>query len=224
MSIIAEFTVESPGFVLYDATKACPEVTTELMSQVAVDDMQLMFLWANGENLDAFEAAMDDDDTVAEFERYTDLGDRRFYRIHIDRDVDQVSYPMWVRLGATRLETIGSDGGSWNRLRFPGRESFQQLREWCQDNGVDFTLHALYPETSKRGLGSKRPLTEDQAETLRLAYEHGYFEIPQETTLADLGESLDISSQAISERLHRGYKALVEAYVLESNPVARDDE
>lgn len=224
MSIIAEFTVESPGFVLYDATKACPEVTTELMSQVAVDDQQLMFLWANGENLDEFERAMDDDTTVTRFEQYTDLGDRRFYRIHISGDVDQVSYPMWVRLGATRLETIGGNGGSWNRFRFPDRESFQQLQEWCRERDVDFTLHALYPETTKRGVGSKRPLTEDQAETLRLAYEHGYFEIPQETTLADLGKHLDVSSQAISERLHRAYKALVEAYVLESNPIDYDDE
>lgn len=215
VSLIAEFSVESPEFVLYDATKACPEVTTELVSQVNVDEYQLSLFWANGDDLDAFEAAMEDDETVEKFETYTDFGDRRFYRVHISDSVDVVAYPVWVRIGATRLETIGGDGGSWNRYRFPDREAFREFREWCRDKDVEFTLHALYPETESQIGESRSVLTDEQAETLRLAYEEGYFEIPQETTMADIATELEISSQAVSERLHRATKTLVEAYVLD---------
>lgn len=213
MSIIAEFTVESPELVLYDATKSCPQVTTELITQVGVDGQQLMFLWANGEDLDAFEAAIEGDETVDSFERYTDLGDRRFYRIHISDESGRVSYPAWVRLGATRLETLGGDGESWNRFRFPDREAFRTFREWCEQRDIEFTLHSLRRETMKPNDRRTRPLTPDQAEVLNVAYERGYFEVPQKTTLAELGQALDISQQAVSERLHRAFEALVEAYV-----------
>jgi predicted DNA binding protein len=46
-----------------------------------------------------------------------------------------------------------------------------------------------------------------------LAYERGFFDIPRRATAADLAAELDVSRQAVSERLRRGYAALVETHV-----------
>lgn len=46
-------------------------------------------------------------------------------------------------------------------------------------------------------------LTTRQRETLRLAADRCYFEIPRRATLADLADELGVSDQAISERLRR---------------------
>ncbi len=41
------------------------------------------------------------------------------------------------------------------------------------------------------------------------ALEHGYYDVPREASLTDLAERLDVSHQALSERLRRGHGNLV---------------
>ncbi|EFW93068.1 DNA binding domain-containing protein [Haladaptatus paucihalophilus DX253] len=52
--------------------------------------------------------------------------------------------------------------------------------------------------------------TEQQHETLRSAMDRGYYEIPRRMTTTDLAEELGVSHQAVSERLRRGHRCLVE--------------
>lgn len=213
MGVIVEFTVRSNDLPLHEATIEVPSVEIEVTSELAVDGQRpLLYFWASGETLDAFETAMEADETVTDVRTYTDLGDRRLYRVQVADGLDRVSYPVWVEAGGTRLETTAQDGTSWNRFRFPDRESFTEFYEWCRDNDVDISLQALYTETHADG-GDTTVLSDDQIETMRVAYERGYFEIPQQTTLEELAAELGVSSQAVSERLHRASAALVERYV-----------
>lgn len=59
------------------------------------------------------------------------------------------------------------------------------------------------PDTDVSGL------TPVQRETLTMALERGYFAIPRETNLVELAEELDISDQAVNERVRRGTAKLV---------------
>lgn len=52
-------------------------------------------------------------------------------------------------------------------------------------------------------------LTDVQGETLELAYEHGYYEIPRDVQLEELSSAMGVSHQATSERLRRAHGALV---------------
>lgn len=54
-------------------------------------------------------------------------------------------------------------------------------------------------------------MTDDQREALEAALQKGYYAIPSEATMAEIASDLDISQQALSERLRRGHRALVEA-------------
>jgi len=55
---------------------------------------------------------------------------------------------------------------------------------------------------------SKLELTDKQREVLDTAREMGYFEVPRDATAAEIAEELDISPQAVSERMRRAISAL----------------
>jgi predicted DNA binding protein len=58
-------------------------------------------------------------------------------------------------------------------------------------------------------------LTSAQREALTLAFESGYYDVPADVTLDSLSEMLGITSQALSERLNRGTKRLIESALIE---------
>ncbi|WP_137291731.1 helix-turn-helix domain-containing protein [Natronorubrum halophilum] len=58
---------------------------------------------------------------------------------------------------------------------------------------------------------AQTPLTQTQYETICKAHELGYFDIPRQITLKELAAELDVSHQALSERLRRCHSALVSA-------------
>lgn len=51
--------------------------------------------------------------------------------------------------------------------------------------------------------------TDEQQETLLTALELGYFEIPRETSLEEVANVMNISTDAVSEQLRRGQANLV---------------
>jgi predicted DNA binding protein len=175
----------------------------------------VLYFWANGDDLDTFETALAEDWSVTDVQRYTNLGDRRLYRAQLSDAVEVVSYPVWVEAGGVQLSATCQNGIWRNRFRFPDRESFHDVREWSVENGLDFTLHNLYTETDNGHGPGETSLSREQRETLATAYESGLYEIPQQATAADLADELDISPQAVSERLHRAYATLVEEHVID---------
>jgi predicted DNA binding protein len=58
-------------------------------------------------------------------------------------------------------------------------------------------------------------LTSAQREALTVAFEAGYFDVPAQTTLDSLSDVLGVTSQAVSERLNRGTKKLVETTLID---------
>jgi predicted DNA binding protein len=208
MSIIAEFRVRSPGLALADALDAVPEMTLDLVKEVGTDRQQpYMFFWAAGDDIPTFEAAMEEDPTVTDVHRYTEAEDSVLYRARVTAETEVVSYPVWVEVGADQLEAQYAEGWWHNRMRFPDREALSTVEGWCNDVGIDFHLERVYTDLPQED--AEICLTDVQAETLRVALAEGYFEVPREASMADLAEELDVSTQAVSERLRRAHRALV---------------
>lgn len=208
MSIIAEFRVRSPDLVLADALDTAPDVTLDLIKELGTDRQRpYLFFWAAGGDIETFETAMAEDPTVTDVRRYTDAEDSVLYRARITEETEVVSYPIWVEVGADQLEARYADGWWHNRMRFPDREALATVEEWCLDVGVDFDLERIYTDRPQGAVESC--LTDAQAEALRVAMAEGYFGVPREATMDDLAATLDISEQAVSERLRRGHRKLV---------------
>ena len=209
MSIIAEFDVQNPNTALSNALEAVPDVQLEIVQEAGTDpETPYMFVWVAASDEEAWERAMAADETVCDVERYTAMDGDVLYRMQIGEAAESVSYGMWVRLGAEQLQATWSDGWWHVRMRFPDRDALATCETWCQDNDVTFRLRRIYsdPIDERGGHG----LTREQREALTVAQEMGYFDVPRRASMADLAEELGISSQAVSERLRRGHRALVE--------------
>lgn len=213
MSIIAEMQVRSSELVLADALDDVSDVTLELVTEVATEpERPYLFVWARQTDLPAFEDAMSADPSVGAWETYNELDDRALYRLQVSDETGVVTYPTWVEVGVHLLSATWRDGWWHLRIRVPDRDAVGYLQEWCADNDVSLQLDGLFSD--RRPTDHRTVLTPEQREVLATAHELGYFEIPRRHSLAEVAEELDVSSQAVSERLRRGYRKLVAEHVL----------
>jgi predicted DNA binding protein len=214
VSVIVEFRTGTSRLPLAEAIERGPAVRLEIERETAtIPTMPNMFLWAASEDLAAFEAALTADSTVAEAKRLSEAGGRVLFWVQVAEGTEVVPYPEWVKLGAEALSGRYYDGQWHNRMRFPDRDSLREYRAFCEDSEIGFSLHRLY-DADREAATPRDGLTDEQREVFRLAYDRGFFEIPRQVTLDELGEELGISNQSVSERLHRGYARLVENFVL----------
>lgn len=207
MSIIAEFRIWSSELTMSDTLDTVSDIELDLVQQTALDpDRPYGLFWAIGDNLDTFDAVLREDETVTDVACYTRFDGRALYRVRTGAEVETVIYPVWVEAGAEQIEAGYTDGWWRNRMRFPDRNALAEIEDWCLANGVEFNLRSIYTD---EGRTSTPGLTAQQREVLRVALEHGYFEVPRRATLRDIAAELDISSQATSERLRRAHRQLI---------------
>ncbi|WP_224268587.1 helix-turn-helix domain-containing protein [Haloprofundus salinisoli] len=208
MSHIAEFDLSSPNLALMSVLAAVPSMRIRVEEVLSADDSApLYFLfWATGDDFEAFEAALEDDDTVLSVEVLDTFETQKLYRTRVDPDV--LLYPIAAVVGASRLEMTATHDSFEMRMRFPDREALAEFRRRVREQGVSFTLKRLYtpdsPETTEQ-----YGLSEKQRTALRSAVRIGYFDVPRRGSLDELADELGISGQATSERLRRGTVALV---------------
>ena len=208
MSVIVEFSLAPEHLSFAPTLSTAPSVELDIEQEYAHSALPVVFCWVRGEDLDTFEEALADDGTVADIEQFAESGDRRLYRARLTGAAPVVTYDAWIELGAARLDMHYADDRWHTRMRFPDRVALSEFRDFCDAHVLEFRLTKLYHADPERGPAQDRPTT-CQRETLRLAHERGYFEIPREATLADLANELDVSDQAVSERLRRGCGQLV---------------
>jgi hypothetical protein len=199
MVLIAEYEVGETGSAL-GRVLAGAGVDAQLVRSFAIGDRSLVVLRVGREGADAFERAAAADRAVTEVRRVSTDGDGRLYRVAF---ADAAAVPSdaadWLDAGYT--------DGRWSvTARFEGREAFTSYRERLEEGGSAVTVGQLYDDRSAPDDG----LTDLQRETLELAYERGFFEVPRATTMQELGEELGVSEQAVSQRLRRGYARLIE--------------
>jgi len=216
MSVLAELTIPSSEFVLAETLTSVPEIRIEIKRVVAGADEVTPYFWASDGDLDAFERALRDDETVREIltleEQPGDdsTADRqeRFYRVTWALD-DETILAALEDAKATVLEAVSSDDAWEIKVLFPDREALSAFHEYCVSTDVSFRLERVYRAENPQEAG-EYDVTAEQQEALRAAFDAGYFDVPRETTLTDLADSLDISQNALSARLRRGQRNLLD--------------
>lgn len=210
MSTIAQVQIPVEEFALRQTLPQVPDVSIEVTRVVASERPHMLpFLWAIGDDLDDFEAALADDETVDNVELLTEFEDERFYQMDWTSSVDLLTR-MLIHDDAAILNARGQADAWHLRILFQDRDSFGTTREYCADQGLEMKIEQVYQITraNQRGHGLFG-LTEQQYECLVRALETGYYEVPRETSARDLADDLSVSHQAISERLRRGHRNLV---------------
>lgn len=102
---------------------------------------------------------------------------------------------------------VSRDGSIEWTVRFDHVRNLDTLLRKLRRNRVSVDLRRLAPV---RG-GSL--LTRRQAQVLRLALDHGYFEFPKEVGIEDLANRLGVAKSTVAETLHRAERKVLRSYV-----------
>jgi predicted DNA binding protein len=216
MTLIAIVRIDHPELALAHTigSTSGTKITVVPESGTDPDTGQFFFhVEADDGDFEAFERALDDDDTVAEYVLVAEAGATRIYRIqHTSRT--KLLTPKTTEVGGLMREA-GSAGTGWRvRLQLPSREALADIWEFCEAEEISFELLQLY-EQNGIDAGDGGRLTDAQREALVTAYERGYFEEPRGTTHEKLATELGISATAVGGRIRRGMTRLIEATLVE---------
>lgn len=217
MSTIAEIRFPAEEFALAETLATVPDVEFETVRVVAHEtDRVLPLVWAQtDETFESLEGALADDPSVENLSRLATLPEERLYRMDWVADIKTIIHILLERDGIVLSASGWSE--SWHlRILFPDRDSLSGARDFAADNGLTFDLRKV--TDLNEGRGSQFALTEAQHQTLVTAYDRGYYEIPQDVTLNELAEEFGVSPQAVSQRLHRSYRNLIENALVIGHP------
>lgn len=213
--IIAEYTLDHPA--LRQTLRRVPgvELTWE-DSYTGPDGRMLMIAWIRCEDFDAFDSAIATDPTVDGPRVLAEADSRRLYRVELVGEGATTSImPVVVAVGGVQQAVVGTSDGWRNRTRFPSRDAFRQVYQFCLDNEISFEFHRIY-ERSRLFSPDSPALSDLQRATLIEAVDSGYLDIPRKSSLEELGERLGVSRSATSERFRRGVKNLIEETIYPS--------
>ncbi|MHC3439784.1 helix-turn-helix domain-containing protein [Natrialbaceae archaeon A-gly3] len=226
MTYIARINIGSP--VGQESLQAVPDMVLQVEDIRSLSDESWKFIyWASGDDFETYEDALADDPTIDSYKCLTELPERRLYRITLsDEGQRQTLQPVAVEediVGrsltktAERVEFLG---------RFPSRDALYTLRDACREQDRKFELLSLYEEKPTEydgGQSSRYGVTDTQRDALLAALKQGYFNVPRQTTMENIADSLDISVSALSSRLRRGQQTLLRnTLVQESSDETRE--
>mgnify|MGYP006274258677 FL=1 len=215
MSVLVEFSIDSEDFLLGRVLRGPDETTFELERIVPTGGAVMPFVWATGEEFAAFEANVKESEAVSELYALDKVGDRALYRIRW-REPHVGLVEVLGETGATILEARGN-GDRWQfRLRFSNHDKLSAFYNRCTDNDFPVHIDRTYTLTESTERGHRLGLSGDQREALVLALERGYFDTPRRSTLVDLADELDITQQALSDRVRRANEKVLRSVLLSS--------
>jgi predicted DNA binding protein len=210
MPTIAEFAIPTEQFVLRETLDRRPDLRFEVDRVVAHATARVMpFVWVSGadDELEGLTAILDDDPSVETVDLLTEDESGRFYRLEWADEARLIGY-MVIEHDATVRRAIAANG-RWNlRVLFPDRSDVSATNDFAREHGLSLTLERLHgvDEYHRVQFG----LTDRQHTTLVESYEQGYYEVPRESDMNALADILDVSHQALSERLRRATGSLIE--------------
>lgn len=218
MSVIVELTIPNRGFVLGRTIGDVSGMRYELERIVPTTDSTVPFLWAHGEDTGALEEKFRESTEVSEYAVLDRLGEWSLYRIDWVTEYDGL-LDAFGDLDVTMLEARG-DGTWYFRLRFPDHDRVSRFDEYVREHEIPVHVERVYTMTEADVEVHRFDLTVEQREALVMALERGYFETPSEVTLEELAGGLDITPQALSDRIRRGTRKVLAQMLLS----AADDQ
>lgn len=208
MSVIADFTVPADSFTLQQALAAEPDMTieTERLASHSVEWL-FPFHWATGGDFETFQTAMEDDPTVANVTAIEESEDSVLYQIKwSDEIIDLITEITDQHASILKAKAHGE---KWQlQLRFADEGQVSSFQKHFAERDRSFEVTRVYHPSASRQ--REYGLTVEQRDTLVTAFQMGYFTVPRDRSIEDLADVLDISSNAVSQRIRRGSANLIQ--------------
>ena len=207
MPTIVVANVPTEEFALHESLRAVPDLVVESQRVVEKGEGLMMpLIWVRGANGETVRAALADDSSVRSASRIASYENESLYQMEWKRGVE-LAVQIMTEDESVILDLYGTSDGWRLHSMFPDRDTLARTVEFCEDHGLRFDIRRVREmNTTPSG---RWGLTDEQYEALRVAWDAGYFGVPREADLGDVADRLDISHQALSERLRRGHTSLI---------------
>jgi predicted DNA binding protein len=204
----ARIELPAAEFALSDLFERIPDARVELEPAVAIpDDQTLLVVQAAERDHGAVENALRADPSVGMVERFGERDEGRTYRVTWDGRARRLVGRI-VAEDTTLLSARARQGQWCFRLVAPDRDTFASTYDAIEDLG--YTPDCRSITTFEGGRAGCTDLTDEQQEALVAAFKAGYYNVPRDATAKEVADILDISHQALSERLRRAQSQLIQ--------------
>mgnify|MGYP006280196771 FL=1 len=213
MSVIADLRIPSSQFALGRILSMRSETSIELETLVPIGEKAVPFFWVYDADKDRFLDSVRSHDAVESITEVDEHDGKILFGLdwHI---ADDVVFRSIHENAGHILEATGTTDTWEFECRFEKYEDLNDFKQSCRDARIDVDVHRIYNPT-KPDAGPWYGLTIRQRETLFLAVEEGYYDIPRRITTVELADRLGVSDQAVTERLRRAIVTLVTNALLE---------
>ncbi|WP_423745548.1 bacterio-opsin activator domain-containing protein (plasmid) [Haladaptatus sp. SPP-AMP-3] len=203
---VVEVEIPADEFALWETLTEHEDIEFEIERVVAHEDDRVMpFVWVSGGG-EGTKSILEDDTSVENLTLLADLEDEQLYQMEWTDHIQTLVHIL-VDEEATVLSASGNSAHWHLRILFPDRDALSDTYEYCRENDLSLDIRNIYQlEEGRKG---RFGLTDDQQDTLTLAFQEGYYDIPRKASAENLADDLDVSHQAVSERLRRGHRSLV---------------
>jgi predicted DNA binding protein len=212
MTVLSHFDIPVTDLALAETFQTVPEATVVCEQHVACSIRNpLPLIRVRAPDQSAFKAALTADPTVDSFTLLDDTGPAWLYRIEWAHRVHRM-IEILTHADAIIRDAAGSADGWQLRVHYPDRETLRSTHEFCEAHNLSIDIRTIRSADgdTRSHLGPGGILTHEQYEAIKQTYMEGYFEIPRANDLETVSDTLGISHQALSERLRRAHRALIE--------------
>mgnify|MGYP000126757039 CR=1 FL=1 len=209
MSAILKVSVPADQFALAETFGELPEAECHAVRLVHHGtDRVVPMLWVTGVDGTRAAEVMAADPTTSNVRLVSQHNQDSLLRMRWTGRVELLTDTLVHENGAVVSARGTSD--TWTfQLLFPDRDGVSTTYDACE--GYDVTVEQI-ASLDESAFGDVR-LTDHQADALRTALDNGYYAVPRETTLEELSTEIGVSHQALSERLRRSHRTLVESVI-----------
>lgn len=218
MSDATVFEVEVPAsrVALADAFERAPNVAFRMDRVVGgVRERVMPFVWVSGVDSESAPELLKSDRSVTDVRPLGGDGDERLFEVTFDDGICRFAETIFQR-GGVVMRASGEDGVWTFQLRFADHTDIGNVFDDAFCRRYEATVTRLYSD--QRSATSGTALTHKQRQAVAAAYELDYYTVPRSADLEEVGERLDVSRQAVSERLRRAHASLIGDYLGETRP------
>ena len=202
----AAATVPTEKFAFHHVSTRLDGVTWK-SEATACTERGSMVVWISGSDSVILDGALAADPSIASHALLIDDGRRCLYRLAWAPSAGIMTLIDVLSDHEGMIRSAAGAAAGWDlQFRLPTQDGLSAVAESCTAHDIQLEITALREfDGEQRG---HVPLTRPQIEALCAGYEHGYFQVPRATNLKEFADELDISHQALSERLRRGLHGL----------------
>lgn len=206
MSVELELGIADQSFELGRILQDSNRDRCTLESLVPLDSPAIPLVRVRSEDLEPFEAAVRDHQSVTRFERLTDGTGQALYELRWATEEDPF-FDAIIENDGHILEASGRDRAWHFVLLFQDRDQVSAFNARVTAADIDFDVISVGTPSAPRTTAWDR-LTPAQRDALGRAVEAGYYDIPRRISTTDLAAEFGISDQAMIERLRRAVSTL----------------